>query len=181
MFLQKLSAHRPVVAVCSAEPLPAARPALCRGSRTRSSLRSALPRGAALAPLCGLHLLSAHFTFAVANFTSCQTPSRKRCRRWLLAVLCCSVCVPEAVRGFLCQFVDLVTRVVCSPSQVLASVPGGGNRIRGDDLMLHRSRFRLEVRKCSCSDGVVRHWRGLPRKVVGSPFLEVLRNCEDVE
>ena len=36
------------------------------------------------------------------------------------------------------------------------------------------------IRKNFCSEMVVRHWSGLPRKVVQSPPLEVVRRCVDV-
>jgi len=53
------------------------------------------------------------------------------------------------------------------------------DRMRGNVLKLHQGRYRLDIRKNFYTGRVVRHWNRLPREVLASPSLEMLKKYVD--
>ena len=54
------------------------------------------------------------------------------------------------------------------------------DRTRGNGLKLHQGRCRLDIRKNLFCKMLINHWSRLPRVVIESPSLEVLKTRVDV-
>jgi len=66
----------------------------------------------------------------------------------------------------------------CSDSGFGLFFQATSDRMRGNSLMSHQGRFRLEISINFFTLRVVRHWNRLPREVVESRSLEVFKNVQ---
>ncbi|RMC00583.1 hypothetical protein DUI87_23199 [Hirundo rustica rustica] len=61
----------------------------------------------------------------------------------------------------------------CSQVRISLFLQAATNRTRGHNLRLCQGKYKLDIRKKSFTEGVIKYWNGLPREVVESPSLDV--------
>lgn len=84
-----------------------------------------------------------------------------------------------------CALMSLTVSLLCLTSgKILSFVHIGpfskvSSRTRQKELKLHQERFRLHIKKKFFTKRLLKHWTRLPREVVKSPWLEVLKKHLD--
>ncbi|KAJ7423904.1 hypothetical protein WISP_31602 [Willisornis vidua] len=62
----------------------------------------------------------------------------------------------------------------------LPLLPGNSDRMRGHSLKLCQEKLRLDIRKNFFTEMVIRYWKGLPKEMVESLFLEAFKERLDM-
>lgn len=71
--------------------------------------------------------------------------------------------------------VNKYTKRGCSAAVAGLFFQVASNGTRGNGRELYQGRFRLNIGKHFFTEGVVRYWNRLPRKVQEAPFLEMFK------
>ena len=88
------------------------------------------------------------------------------------------ICSALSLRGFL---INVYRYYKCGRQRDTANLFSVvyGDRTRGNGHKLEHRKFHTNTRKNFFMVRVTEHWNGLPREVVDSPSLELLKTCLD--